>query len=165
MKKDCQCLQLKQNVAIPNPHFYLVFGNWAGPVEPSQVQKSFLVPHFLSARKRLQSSRPSLRSKGPIQTVTDQGSEEMQKQKKSSLKHFVQDFPSGPVAKNLPANAGDMDSIPDLGRSPCCRAAKPVAPQLLSLCAATAEVCTPQSPCSATREATTTRSQCIAARE
>ena len=67
----------------------------------------------------------------------------MQKQKKSGLEHFVQDFPSGPVAKNLPANAGDMDSIPDLGRSLCCRAAKPVAPQLPSLCAATAEVCTP----------------------
>ena len=27
-----------------------------------------------------------------------------------------QDFPGGPVAKNLPANAGDMDSIPGLGR-------------------------------------------------
>ena len=25
------------------------------------------------------------------------------------------DFPSGPVVKNLPANAGDTGSIPDLG--------------------------------------------------
>ena len=41
----------------------------------------------------------------------------MRKQKKRSLKHFVQDFPSGPGAENQPANAGDMDSIPDLGRS------------------------------------------------
>ena len=28
----------------------------------------------------------------------------------------VQDFPSGPVVKNPPANAGDMSSIPGLGR-------------------------------------------------
>ena len=27
-------------------------------------------------------------------------------------------FPSGSVVKNLPANAGHMDSIPGLGRSP-----------------------------------------------
>ena len=27
-----------------------------------------------------------------------------------------QDFPSGPVDKNLPANAGDMSSIPGPGR-------------------------------------------------
>ena len=26
------------------------------------------------------------------------------------------DFPGGPVVKNLPANGGDMDLIPDLGR-------------------------------------------------
>ena len=26
------------------------------------------------------------------------------------------DFPGGPVVKNLPANAGDMGSIPSLGR-------------------------------------------------
>ena len=29
--------------------------------------------------------------------------------------HF-EDFPGGPVVKNLPANAGDMGSIPGLGR-------------------------------------------------
>ena len=28
-----------------------------------------------------------------------------------------QDFPRGPVVKNLPANAGDMGSIPAAGRS------------------------------------------------
>jgi len=27
-----------------------------------------------------------------------------------------EDFPGGPVDKNLPANAGDMASIPGLGR-------------------------------------------------
>ena len=27
------------------------------------------------------------------------------------------DFPGGPAVKNLPANAGDTGSIPDLGRS------------------------------------------------
>ena len=26
------------------------------------------------------------------------------------------DFPGGPVVENLPANAGDMSSIPGLGR-------------------------------------------------
>ena len=28
----------------------------------------------------------------------------------------LKDFPGGQVVKNLPANAGDMDSIPGLGR-------------------------------------------------
>ena len=28
------------------------------------------------------------------------------------------DFPGGSVVKNLPANAGDLGSIPRLGRSP-----------------------------------------------
>ena len=27
-------------------------------------------------------------------------------------------FPGGPVVKNLPANAGDVDSVPGSGRSP-----------------------------------------------
>ena len=29
----------------------------------------------------------------------------------------ILDFPGGPVVKNLPANAGDMGSVPGLGRS------------------------------------------------
>ena len=29
----------------------------------------------------------------------------------------VMDFPGGPVVKNLPANAGDMGSIPGPGKS------------------------------------------------
>ena len=31
---------------------------------------------------------------------------------------FGKDFPGGTVVKNLPANAGDMDSIPGLRRCP-----------------------------------------------
>ena len=33
----------------------------------------------------------------------------------ATLKSTWEDFPSGPVVKNPPANAGDMGSIPDLG--------------------------------------------------
>ena len=33
-----------------------------------------------------------------------------------SLKMINQDFPGGTVDKNLPADAGDMSLIPDLGR-------------------------------------------------
>ena len=35
-------------------------------------------------------------------------------------------FPGGPVAKNLPANAGGTGSIPGLGRSRSYEATKPV---------------------------------------
>ena len=31
---------------------------------------------------------------------------------------FSLGFPGGSVVKNLPANAGDVDSIPELGRAP-----------------------------------------------
>ena len=34
----------------------------------------------------------------------------------SFLKKEEQDFPGGPVAKNPPTNAGDVGSIPGLGR-------------------------------------------------
>ena len=33
------------------------------------------------------------------------------------MKNKVKGFPGGSVVKNLPANAGDTGSIPDLGRS------------------------------------------------
>ena len=39
---------------------------------------------------------------------------------KLSQEHFKNcyvDFPGGPMVKNSPANAGDMDLIPDRGRS------------------------------------------------
>ena len=37
--------------------------------------------------------------------------------KKYGQKHNKQDFPGGAVVKNTPANAGNMGSIPGLGRS------------------------------------------------
>ena len=36
------------------------------------------------------------------------------------------DFPGGAVVKNLPANAGDIGSIPDQDDSMCCKATKPM---------------------------------------
>ena len=42
-------------------------------------------------------------------------------------------FPGGSVVKNLPANAGDIASIPSLGRSHIPQSNSPRAP-LLSLC-------------------------------
>ena len=53
----------------------------------------------------------------------------------------MQDFPSGPVDKNLPANAGDMGSIPGLRRCHMPENNSAHAPQLLSPWART---CTPQ---------------------
>ena len=35
----------------------------------------------------------------------------------TTMNNSFQDFPGGPVAKNLPANAGDTGSIPGPGRS------------------------------------------------
>ena len=43
------------------------------------------------------------------------------------LKNRLVDFPGDSVVKNLPANAGDMGSNPDLGRFYMLRTAKPVA--------------------------------------
>ena len=43
------------------------------------------------------------------------------------------DFPAGTVVKNLPANARDMGSIPDPGRSHMPQSNQAHAPQLLSL--------------------------------
>ena len=36
---------------------------------------------------------------------------------KKYIKNSYRDFPGGAVVKNPPANAGDMDSIPGMGRS------------------------------------------------
>ena len=41
------------------------------------------------------------------------------------------DFPGGPVAKNLPANAGDMGLIPGPGRSCMWKGNLTYAPQIL----------------------------------
>ena len=49
------------------------------------------------------------------------------------LKVKDRDCPGGAVVKNLPANAGDMGSIPRLGRSHMLQSNKAHAPQLLSL--------------------------------
>ena len=35
-----------------------------------------------------------------------------------NIQYINMGFPGGSVIKNLPANAGDMGSIPELGRSP-----------------------------------------------
>ena len=43
-------------------------------------------------------------------------------------------FPGGSVGKNPPANAGDTDSIPGLGRLHMLQGNKAHAPQLLNLC-------------------------------
>ena len=63
-----------------------------------------------------------------------------------------QGFPGGAVVENLPANAGDMGSSPDLGRSHMPRSDWAHEPQLLSLRV--------WSLCSATREAATVRGPC-----
>ena len=73
-------------------------------------------------------------------------------------------FPGGSVVKNLPANAQDSGLTPDLRRSHILQSNKVHAPQLLSPCAATPEVCMPQSLCSTIREATAMRSLCTIAR-
>ena len=80
------------------------------------------------------------------------------------LKIILEGFPGGSVVKNLPANAGDMNLIPDPERSHMPWGNEIHAPQWLSLCsrakeaqplsprAATIEACMPESLCSATRE-------------
>ena len=52
------------------------------------------------------------------------------------LKEYILDFPGGPVVKNPPANAGDMNLIPGPGRSHMLR---PHALQWLGPCATTTE--------------------------
>ena len=50
------------------------------------------------------------------------------------LQEFLKDFPGGSVVKSLPANAGDLVSISDPGRSHMPWSNQACAPQLLSLC-------------------------------
>ena len=50
------------------------------------------------------------------------------------IKKSVVDFSGGPVDKNSPANAGDVGSIPGLGRFHMPWGNEACAPQLLSLC-------------------------------
>ena len=65
------------------------------------------------------------------------------------LKLLLSGFPGGAVVESLPANAGDMGSIPGLGRSHMLRSNRVCEPQLLSLRV--------WSLCSATREAAIVR--------
>ena len=60
-------------------------------------------------------------------------------------------FPGGSVVKNLPANAGDMGSIPDLGRFLMLQDNKAHDPQLLSPRAATTDASTSRA-CALPRE-------------
>ena len=53
------------------------------------------------------------------------------------IRKQLQDSPGGPVVKNPPANAGDMGSIPGLGRLHMPWGNKECAPRLLSLCSRT----------------------------
>ena len=46
------------------------------------------------------------------------------------FKKFHSGFPGGSVVKNLPVNAGDMGSVPDLGRSHMPRSYKACGSQL-----------------------------------
>ena len=57
--------------------------------------------------------------------------------------NWTKDFPGGAVEKNLPANVGDMGSIPGLGRFHTTRSNE-VRAQLLSPGAATTEVPEPR---------------------
>ena len=61
---------------------------------------------------------------------------EKQLLKNSSVSKFKsnQSFPGGSVVKNLQANAGDLGSIPSLGRSHMPRSKETHAPQLLNRC-------------------------------
>ena len=67
------------------------------------------------------------------------------------------DFSDGTVYKNPSAKVGDMGSIPGPGRFRMPWVNWVWVPQLLSLCAATAEAHVPRTPCSAAREATPVR--------
>ena len=60
------------------------------------------------------------------------------------LKVMDWDFPGGAVVKNPPANAGDMDSSPGLGRSHMPWSNYAHVPQLLSLRATTTEAHVPR---------------------
>ena len=47
---------------------------------------------------------------------------------------YIWGFPGGSMVKNAPSNAGDLGSIPSLGRSHMLQSNQACAPQLLSLC-------------------------------
>ena len=57
---------------------------------------------------------------------------------------WLWDFPGGTVDKKLPVNAGDMGSIPGLGRSHMPQSNEARVPQLLSPSTATTETSVPR---------------------
>ena len=59
----------------------------------------------------------------------------------------VMGFPSGSVVENWPANAGDVGSIPDPGRSHMLQSNKAHGPQLFSLCSRAREPQLLKCPC------------------
>ena len=67
---------------------------------PSWYKKTFCVPCLLLAKKRLQPPRPSLSTKRQIQTVVNQGTEGMQKERKSRQEN------SSAAVKQSPLNCG-----------------------------------------------------------
>ena len=71
--------------------------------------------------------------------------------KKESCETERRDFPGGAMVRNLPANAGDMGSIPGQGTK------TPHASGQLNPRTAATEAWAPWRPCSATREATAMR--------
>ena len=67
-----------------NPRFSSKIWNQAGTFGALLGTYPLCVPHFLFVGNMLQPPRPSLSSRGQIQTVANQGSEGMQKQTRSS---------------------------------------------------------------------------------
>ena len=58
------------------------------------------------------------------------------------MKTLFPGFPGGSVAESLLPNAGDMGSIPDMGRPHTPRSSWALEPQLLSLCSTEPTCCT-----------------------
>ena len=54
---------------------------------------------------------------------------------------MILDFPGGSAVKNMPASAGDVGSIPGLGRFHMLWGSWACGPQILSLRATTTEIC------------------------
>ena len=75
----------------------------------------------------------------------------------TEIKYIAQGFPGGSVVKNLPANAGETDSVPHPGRSHMQLSNSACVPQLFSLYSRAQE---PQlSPCAAATEACVPRAR------
>ena len=64
-------------------------------------------------------------------------------QKRTQVLKNFNDFPGGPVVKNLPANAREVGLIPCLGKFRLLRGNYTHSPQLVSPCSATTEALVP----------------------